>query len=218
MLFPTIAPHCHRQRLACGHPRVRRGVTHPRPRSTYLWDLRAGPHPTEHRRTGRPGLRHPPSGRPVSAQPCRHRLPPAIPGPRRSSATSVRTVVLVEISVAAIGYRHGATGAYIYGFPPQPPMILHQIAVCADAEVRRDHDLSRDFMRALLDNRDIPADELIPATLLRASTLREPDHLRYLIQAGPVPDARARPRSRAGRAHPCAAWTTSSSPARIGGA
>lgn len=92
-------------------------------------------------------------------------------------------VVPVEISVAAIGYRYRAAGAYVYGFPPQPPMILHQIAVCPDAEVR-EITASPEFMRALLDNRDIPTDELIPATLLRASALREPDDLRYLIQAG----------------------------------
>jgi hypothetical protein len=88
----------------------------------------------------------------------------------------------VEIAVAAIGYRDEA--GYHYGLPPQPPMILHRIVVCSKDEVRHITD-APDFMRALLDNRDVPADELIPTALQRAARLR-PETLRgeFFLEAG----------------------------------
>ncbi len=91
--------------------------------------------------------------------------------------------VPVEIAVASVGYRYIAEETYTYGFPPQPPMVLHQIAVCSDAEVEA-VTASPEFMRALLDNRDIPADELLPAALLRAASYRAPEQLSYLLRAG----------------------------------
>ena len=75
----------------------------------------------------------------------------------------------VEISVTAVGYRDDE--GYHYGLPPQPPMILHSITVCSKDEVRH-ITASPDFMRAVLDNRDVPADELIPTALQRAARLR----------------------------------------------
>lgn len=93
----------------------------------------------------------------------------------------------VEIAVAAIGYRDedGDAGrGYHYGLPPQPPMILHRIVVCSKAEVRH-ITAAPDFMRALFDNRDVPADELIPTALQRAARLR-PEALRgeFFLEAG----------------------------------
>ena len=88
----------------------------------------------------------------------------------------------VEISVAAVGYRDDE--GYHYGLPPQPPMILHSITVCSKDEVQH-ITASPDFMRAVLDNRDVPADELIPTALQRAARLR-PEALRepFYIEAG----------------------------------
>ncbi|MBN1876872.1 MAG: hypothetical protein JXA33_21800 [Anaerolineae bacterium] len=88
----------------------------------------------------------------------------------------------VEISVVAVGY-HDEDG-YHYGLPPQPPMILHTITVCSKEEVRHITE-SPDFMQPILDNRDVPADELIPRALLRSSKLR-PEAIRedFLLQAG----------------------------------
>ena len=88
----------------------------------------------------------------------------------------------VEISVAAVGYR--VDGAYYYGLPPQPPMILYRITVCSKDEVRHiTH--SPDFMRALLDNRDVPANDLIPTALRRAAQLYEPEAREaFYLQAG----------------------------------
>lgn len=88
----------------------------------------------------------------------------------------------VEIAVAAIGYRD--EDGYHYGLPPQPPMILHRITVCSKDEVRH-ITAAPDFMRALFDNRDVPADELIPTALQRAARLR-PEALRaeFFLEAG----------------------------------
>jgi hypothetical protein len=92
-------------------------------------------------------------------------------------------VIPVEISVAAVAYHYVDDLQCRYGLPPQPPMILHQITVCARDEVAR-ITRSPDFMRALLDNRDIPADELIPTALLRAAPLHTGAEYDFLLNAG----------------------------------
>ncbi len=91
--------------------------------------------------------------------------------------------VPVEIAVAAIGYRD-EDNHYHYGLPPQPPMILHRITVCSKDEVRH-ITAAPDFMRALFDNRDVPADELIPTALQRAARLRpESSRGEFFLEAG----------------------------------
>jgi hypothetical protein len=91
-------------------------------------------------------------------------------------------VIPVEISVAAVGY-HDNSG-YHYGLPPQPPMILYRIAVCGHDEVRR-ITAHPDFMRPLLDNRDVPTNELIPTALRRAARLHPDTHLEdFYLTAG----------------------------------
>jgi hypothetical protein len=78
-------------------------------------------------------------------------------------------VLPVEISVVAVGYRQAENESvrYSYGFPPQPPMVLRRIQVCSAEEIHRitGHP---DFLRVLLDNKNVPADELIPAVVQRA--------------------------------------------------
>jgi hypothetical protein len=91
--------------------------------------------------------------------------------------------VPVEISVAAVGYRYSGMKGYTYGYPPQPPMVLHQIEICSADEVR-EITSTPDFMRALLDNPDLPADELIPTVLLRTAPDDGDDRRRALIEAG----------------------------------
>lgn len=92
-------------------------------------------------------------------------------------------VIPVEISVAAVGYRYDGEKGYHYGLPPQPPMILHQITVCAGEEVKQITD-APDFLRSLIDNREIPADELIPAALTRAAPLHGDMGKYFLLDAG----------------------------------
>lgn len=93
--------------------------------------------------------------------------------------------VPVEISVVAIAY--GDDSGYHYGLPPQPPMILHRIHVCTPAEVRA-ITAQPDFLRPLLENRDVPADELITRALLRAAPLHgstgTTDYQDYLLTTG----------------------------------
>ncbi len=93
-------------------------------------------------------------------------------------------VIPVEIAVASVGYRLHGTSAYVYGFPPQPPMVLNSISVCDEDAIRR-ITASPDFLRTLLDNLDVPTDELIPTALLRAAQLR-PEAARpgFLLSAG----------------------------------
>ncbi len=91
--------------------------------------------------------------------------------------------VPVEISVVAIGYRYHEAESYLYGYPPQPPMVLHQIAVCSPEEVHR-ITASPEFLRTLLDNRDLPADELIPTVLHQTAPDEGADRQAYLLGAG----------------------------------
>jgi len=88
----------------------------------------------------------------------------------------------VEIAVAAIGYRTG--DEYHYGLPPQPPMILYRITVCSKEEVYQITS-SPNFMRALLDNREVPTNDLIPTALRRAAKLRSAEQRgAFYLQAG----------------------------------
>ncbi len=88
----------------------------------------------------------------------------------------------VEIAVAAVGYRDAR--GYHYSLPPQPPMVLFRIVACTADEVRQ-ITARPDFMRTLLENRDVPADELIPAALRTAALLRsESERDGYLVSAG----------------------------------
>lgn len=93
--------------------------------------------------------------------------------------------VPVEISVVAVAY--GDENGYHYGLPPQPPMILHRIHVCTPDEVRA-LTSQPDFLRPLLENRDVPADELITRALVRAAPLHGAPgsgaYQDYLLQAG----------------------------------
>ncbi len=90
--------------------------------------------------------------------------------------------VPVEIAVAAVGYRDA--NGYHYSLPPQPPMVLFRIVACTADEVRQ-ITARPDFMRVLLENRDIPADELIPAVLRTATQLRPAaEREAYLLDAG----------------------------------
>lgn len=87
----------------------------------------------------------------------------------------------VEISVTAVGYCTGSH--YHYGLPPQPPMILHRITVCTPEEVCQ-ITAHPDFLRLLLESRDIPTDELIAVALTRAAALRPVEEREpYLLDA-----------------------------------
>ncbi len=89
----------------------------------------------------------------------------------------------VEISVIALGYRDAA-GRYHHGLPPQPPMLLRRIALCAPDEVQALTE-EPDFLERLLVSRDVPADDLIRAAVRQALALRaEKDRAAYRLKIG----------------------------------
>ncbi len=93
----------------------------------------------------------------------------------------VRTMP-VEISIVNVGYE--TEEGYRYGFPPQPPMLVHTVSLCDEATVYAftEHP---DFLRPLIESRDLPADELIARALRRAARLRSAAQRRpYLTAMG----------------------------------
>ena len=90
--------------------------------------------------------------------------------------------VPIEVGVVAVGYRNGER--IFQGLPPQPPIMLNRIFICADEEVRAFTD-RLDFLRLLLNSREVPADELIVACLrLAAQARREAERLPFALNAG----------------------------------
>jgi hypothetical protein len=90
--------------------------------------------------------------------------------------------VPIEVGVVAVGYRNG--DRIFQGLPPQPPIMLNRIFICNDDEVRRFTE-RLDFLRLLLNSREVPADELIVACLRLAAQARpEAERRPYVLSAG----------------------------------
>ena len=87
----------------------------------------------------------------------------------------------VEISVAAIGYQDNQ--GYRYGLPPQPPMVLKKITVCHTEEVRQ-ITARPEWVQPLLENREVPADELIVRATQRSVKLHTGEEQAYLLKTG----------------------------------
>lgn len=77
--------------------------------------------------------------------------------------------VPIEVSVLAVGYREGE--AYVQGLPPQPPLTLDAIHLCAPDEVRAFTE-RLDYLRLIVDSAEAPADELLAVSLARAAETR----------------------------------------------
>jgi hypothetical protein len=89
--------------------------------------------------------------------------------------------VPIEVGVLVVGYRRGAE--IFQRLPPQPPLSLDIIRTCSDDEVVAF--TSRfDYFRLVLDNRDIPCDELIAANLRAAADTRQDRSYGFLVDAG----------------------------------
>jgi hypothetical protein len=90
--------------------------------------------------------------------------------------------VPIEVGVVAVGYRNG--DRIFQGLPPQPPIMLNRIFICDDDEVRS-FTQRLDFLRLLLNSREVPADELIVACLRLAVQARpEADRRPFMLNAG----------------------------------
>jgi hypothetical protein len=91
-------------------------------------------------------------------------------------------LVPIEIGVIAVGYRDG--DAIYHGLPPQPPIMLNRIFICDDAEVRA-FTQRLDFLRLVLNSREVPADELLLSCLRRAAEARpESERRTFLLGSG----------------------------------
>ena len=71
--------------------------------------------------------------------------------------------VPVEVSVLCVGYEE-AGGAVRYALPAQPPITLDEVHACDAVEVER-FTAQVDWMRLVLDSRDVPTEELLAAAI-----------------------------------------------------
>jgi hypothetical protein len=90
--------------------------------------------------------------------------------------------VPIEVGVVAVGYHDGHD--VFHGLPPQPPIMLNRILICDDAEVAA-FTARLDFLRLLLNSREVPADELMVSCLRVAAQARpEAERRPFLLNAG----------------------------------
>jgi hypothetical protein len=89
--------------------------------------------------------------------------------------------VPIEVGVLVVGYR---TGPLVHRYlPPQPPLSLDLIHACSQQELVSFTE-SFDHFRLVLDNRDLPAAELLAAHLRYAAEARGAAGRDFLLEAG----------------------------------
>jgi hypothetical protein len=89
--------------------------------------------------------------------------------------------VPIEVGVLVVGYRH-AEGIF-HRLPPQPPLSLDVIHTCRSDELVAFTE-QFDYFRLVLDNRDLPTDELLAANLRYAAEARSGAGGAFLVDAG----------------------------------
>jgi len=89
--------------------------------------------------------------------------------------------VPIEVGVLVVGYRRGTE--IHHRLPPQPPLSLDIIHTCASDELVAFTERF-DYFRLVLDNRDLPCDELIAASLRAAAEARQAQGYGFLVEAG----------------------------------
>jgi hypothetical protein len=89
--------------------------------------------------------------------------------------------VPIEVGVLVVGYRRG--GQVYHWLPPQPPLSLDVIYTCPPEELVAFTERF-DYFRLVLDNRDLPADELLAANLRYAAEARGAAGRDFLVDAG----------------------------------
>ena len=90
--------------------------------------------------------------------------------------------VPVEVSVLAVGCNDGDT--IRHRLPAQPPVTLDWLYQCSDEDVRA-FTARFDYFRLVLEAREVPADELLAASLRAAAAARpEGERETFLVEAG----------------------------------
>jgi hypothetical protein len=89
--------------------------------------------------------------------------------------------VPIEVGVLVVGYSQA--GEIYHWLPPQPPLSLDVIHTCAQEELVAFTERF-DYFRLVLDNRDLPADELLAANLRYAAKARDTRGRGFLVDAG----------------------------------
>lgn len=95
--------------------------------------------------------------------------------------------VPIEVAVLVVGYRHKEK--IYHRLPPQPPISL-DVSLTCDGDELVEFTGRFDYFRLVLDNRDLPADELLAANLRRAAQARDPNlrpggpGYEFLVDAG----------------------------------
>ncbi len=91
-------------------------------------------------------------------------------------------LVPIEVSVLAVG---GQSDAGIYhGLPQQPPVALDWLYQCTNEEIQGFTDRF-DYFSLVLSSRDVPADELLAASVRTAAQARpERERKAFLVMAG----------------------------------
>lgn len=89
--------------------------------------------------------------------------------------------VPIEVSVLAVGYD---AGTLRHGLPPQPPVTLDWLYQCPEEEIRAFTERF-DYFRLVLEAREVPANELLAASLRAAAAARsESERESFLVEAG----------------------------------
>jgi hypothetical protein len=90
--------------------------------------------------------------------------------------------VPIEVSVLAVGCGDGETIRHC--LPAQPPVTLDWLYQCSGEEIRA-FTSQFDYFRLVLESREVPADELLAASLRAAAAARpENERQRFLVSAG----------------------------------
>lgn len=91
-------------------------------------------------------------------------------------------MVPVEICVINVGF--AVNGDYYYNLPPRPPMSLTEVHLMTSDEVRRFTEQT-DFIRLVLNARDVKPDELLAASLIYASyAYHESERYDFMVRCG----------------------------------
>jgi hypothetical protein len=89
--------------------------------------------------------------------------------------------VPIEVGVLIVGFQHA--GNIHHRLPPQPPLSLDVIRTCSSDELVA-FTGRFDYFRLILDNNDLPVDELLAANLRYAAQARNAGGEDFLVAAG----------------------------------